>query len=337
MAGLTDLLAQEFGLIVKPLAESSASKIGESKSNNSKAGNSKAELWHESVKAYALYQMPADSNSTVSKSAKTEQLLGYFYLDLHSRKGKYSKNRHRAIQRGVKDSSGNWVQYPMSALVLNLPKTAWRQTHIKSLFHEMGHVLHNLLAVQDFYQTSGISIAPDLVEMPAKLFEMLSFQPQMQSRYLGAVLVEQANAQTNAQLGTRYNLRLFKAAQALYFYRESARWQSQSAHDAAHLTQLESINQSLFKHFVGYDYPQAASNQFSFSHIATYGPRYYSYMLSERLALQLLADAKNQRFSKNDILNSIFVTGGSESIDQMLSNLYGNSTTLMEKLKGDVQ
>ena len=279
--GLFTLLESEFGLTVTPLKEAA---------------------WHNSVGVYML-----------KEAGKDGQNIGKFYLDLYPRKNKYKKNRHRAITRGVEG-----VQAPSGALILNLPKDKWKQTHLKSFFHEFGHLLHNLVAKQKYHIVAGISIENDLVEMPAKWFEWLSFDAKMQQRMFGKV-VAVGDAPDS---GTTFKLRLYKAGLALAYFSQNVTGDN-----------IESINAKLALKFLGHPYAKGASNQYSFSHLGTYGPRYYSYIWSEVVARRMLEDYLAGRYTGRDYLNSLFKQGGSIEMTEMFSLLYDKSLNLQDIIK----
>ncbi|QBY03859.1 hypothetical protein E2K93_05445 [Thalassotalea sp. HSM 43] len=276
--GLFTLLETEFGLQVRKLDEPA---------------------WHKSVSVYMLKQAGEQGKD-----------IGKFYLDLYPRKKKYPNNRHRAMRRGITD-----VQMPVSALILNLPEDEWQQTHLKSFFHEFGHLLHNLVSIQPYHVVAGISIERDLVEMPAKWFEWLSFDPAMQKRMFGKVVATTEKPDT----GTKFRLRLFKAAQGLAFYSQPV--------TAAN---IEQINAKLSQIYLGHPYPKGASNQYSFSHLGTYGPRYYSYIWSEAIARRLLEDYMAKRYTGEDYLHFLFEQGSSIKMTEMISKLYKKPVTLQD-------
>ena len=276
--GLFTLLESEFGLTVVKLDEPA---------------------WHNSVAVYMLKE--GDNN------------IGKFYLDLYSRANKYTKNRHRAIKRGV-----TGIQMPSSALILNLPEKEWQQTHVKSFFHEFGHLIHNLVATQKYHIIAGISIENDLVEMPAKWFEWLSFDPKMQQRMFGKVVL----AGEAPDSGTTFNLRLYRAGMALAYFSQDVNSEN-----------IEEINAKLALKYLGHPYAKGSSSQYSFSHLGTYGPRYYSYIWSEVVARRLLEDYFAGRFSGRDYLHSLFEQGGSIAMTEMFAKLYKKTLTLQDIIK----
>lgn len=289
--GLFKLLEKEFSLKVKPL--------------NLK----KQELWFANVEAYELYDLKK------FKDGKPKY-YGKFYLDLHPRAGKYKKNRHRAIKRGVSNIA--FEQKAEGALILNLPEKSWKQKHIKSFFHEFGHLLHNMVSVQKTHIEAGISMERDLVEMPAKWFEWLSFDPDVQKMMFDHVIVDNVKADE----GVKYQLRLYKAAYALAYH------QTDPSHES-----FEAINTKLFKDYTGYEYIPDSGSQYSFTHLATYGPRYYTYLWSEKMALRLLQDYKNDAFSARNFFDLYLSIGSQYTTLEMLSHLYDRPLTLPEVIQ----
>ncbi|CAH8383597.1 unnamed protein product [Eruca vesicaria subsp. sativa] len=77
--------------------------------------------------------------------------LGYLYLDLYSRKGKYPGCASFAIKGGRKISESDY-QLPVLALVCNFSRARdssvvkLNHSEVEVLFHEFGHALHSLLS-----------------------------------------------------------------------------------------------------------------------------------------------------------------------------------------------
>ncbi|PIA35745.1 hypothetical protein AQUCO_03500240v1 [Aquilegia coerulea] len=121
------------------------------------------ESWHEDVLKMALHH-PEEGD------------LGYLYLDLHSRKGKYPGCAHFAIKGGRRISATEY-QLPIVALVCNFSAPPGSSTarlnhcELETLFHEFGHALHSLLSRTDYQHFSGTRVVIDLAEIPSNLFE----------------------------------------------------------------------------------------------------------------------------------------------------------------------
>ncbi|MGO3127571.1 MAG: M3 family metallopeptidase [Luteimonas sp.] len=122
-----------------------------------------APVWHEDARFYRL----TDADGA---------LVGQFYLDLYAREGKRGgawmddcRNRRR---------TADGVQTPLVYLVCNFGRgTGGRPatfTHgeVITLFHEMGHGLHQLLTQVDTLPIAGINgVEWDAVELPSQFME----------------------------------------------------------------------------------------------------------------------------------------------------------------------
>lgn len=142
LAGLFHIIHSLFGVRVEP---------------------DQAPTWHPDVRFYRLVNAQG-------------QMLGQFYLDLYAREGK----RAGAWMDGYRDRcrSGQTWQKPVAYLVCNFargyhgqPATLSHQ-EVMTLFHEMGHGLHQLLTEVDVEAVAGINgVEWDAVELPSQMFE----------------------------------------------------------------------------------------------------------------------------------------------------------------------
>jgi oligopeptidase A len=142
LAGLFDVIQRLYGLKVQP---------------------DTAPVWHENVRFYRL----VDADGT---------LVGQFYLDLYAREGKRGgawmddcRNRRQTIAG---------VQTPLVYLVCNFGRGAegkpatLSHNEVTTLFHEMGHGLHQLLTQVGELGVAGINgVEWDAVELPSQFME----------------------------------------------------------------------------------------------------------------------------------------------------------------------
>lgn len=102
--------------------------------------------------------------------------IGYFYLDLHPREGKYNHAAAFGITDGKKISETEY-QGPVRAMVCNFPRAQGGEPalihhrDVDTLFHEFGHILHGLLTKAEYAFFSGTSVAWDFVEAPSQIME----------------------------------------------------------------------------------------------------------------------------------------------------------------------
>ena len=118
-------------------------------------------VWHPEVRMFE-----------VSNSAG---LIGRFYLDLFPRENKFNHAACFTMIPGKETSQG--YQMPQASLVTNFPRptgdTPSLLTHsdVVTLFHEFGHLMHDLLTRAPFSAQSGTSTKRDFVEVTSQLFE----------------------------------------------------------------------------------------------------------------------------------------------------------------------
>ena len=125
--------------------------------------------WHADVEMYQVKEY----------SENKQNIVGYFYLDLYKRKHKYNQTRCINLQHPCKSTvQSNLYQYPMVVLISNILKVTDCFTHkeISTLFHELGHVIHQLLGKAKYSIFSGTNVEYDFVEVFGLLYEKLSWE-----------------------------------------------------------------------------------------------------------------------------------------------------------------
>jgi oligopeptidase A len=133
-----------------------------------------ADTWHADVKFFSI----EDARG---------RLVGQFYLDLYARDAKrggawmdVARNRRRI---------GEQVQTPVAFLTCNFSAPAGGKpamfTHkeVRTLFHEFGHGLHQLLTRVDELGVSGINgVEWDAVELPSQFMENFCWEWEVLAR-----------------------------------------------------------------------------------------------------------------------------------------------------------
>lgn len=122
-----------------------------------------APVWHADARFYRL----VDADGT---------LVGQFYLDLYAREGKRGGAWMDDCRNRRATSAG--VQTPVVYLVCNFGRGAadaqatFTHNEVITLFHEMGHGLHQLLTQVDALPIAGINgVEWDAVELPSQFME----------------------------------------------------------------------------------------------------------------------------------------------------------------------
>ncbi|XP_019176680.1 PREDICTED: probable thimet oligopeptidase [Ipomoea nil] len=125
--------------------------------------NAGVELWHPDVKLFSVSDL------------SSKEPLGYLFLDLYSREGKYTHTCVVSLQNGSLINGTR--QIPVALLVsqfdkeIGAPPGLLRFSEVVNLFHEFGHVINHMCNRASFPKFSGLRLDPDFVEIPALLFE----------------------------------------------------------------------------------------------------------------------------------------------------------------------
>lgn len=224
-------------------------------------------VWHPDVRGYDVME------------AKTGQYLSSFYLDLFPRDGKY---KHAAAfpVRGVSLAA---KRTPVSVLVTNFSRDGFNQDELETLFHEFGHIMHDVLSKTRYVLNAGTGVKRDFVEAPSQMFEEWSRRPESLALFasvcasckpMDAKLIERMNASRAFGQGRRY------AAQRLFAAYDMA------LHAPVAVDPLQAWIDLASKTPMGYEpgtlFPAA------FGHLmGGYQAGYYGYMWSEVLALDM--------------------------------------------------
>lgn len=160
--------------------------------------------WHPDAKLYAV------------SDAAGGAPIGYFYMDLFPRDGKYKHAAAFNIVVGRRLPDGT-RQPPVSAIVANLDKpTAERPSllnhdEVETLFHEFGHIMHQTLTKAKYGRFAGSNTARDFVEAPSQMLQNWVWDPVVlqslsghykdRSKKLPKELLDKMIAAKNADVG----------------------------------------------------------------------------------------------------------------------------------------
>ncbi len=140
-----------------------------------------AKVWAPEVKQYEI------------QDKKDGRLLGYFYLDLYGRPGKYTHAACATLTPGRRLKDGSY-SYPMAAIFANLSSptkgkpsllTYADRGEVITLFHEFGHAMHVTLTRAPYASFSGTSVKRDFVEAPSQMLENWVYRPEILDRLSG--------------------------------------------------------------------------------------------------------------------------------------------------------
>ncbi|KAF7824901.1 mitochondrial intermediate peptidase, mitochondrial isoform X1 [Senna tora] len=214
--------------------------------------------------------------------------LGYLYLDLYSRKGKYPGFAHFAIKGGCRISETEY-QLPVVALVCNFPGSSNPSTvrlnhwEVETLFHEFGHALHSLLSRTDYQHFSGTRVVQDFAEVPSNLFEYYAWDYRVLKTFakhystgeeIPEKLVESMKSAKKMFAATDLQRQIFYALVDLTLFGEQP----------FPLRDTSSIIAELMREYTSWEHVEGTHWEARFSHLLNYGAGYYSYLYAKCFA-----------------------------------------------------
>ena len=250
-----------------------------------------AAVWHSDVLLYCV----ADSQSG--------QALGYLYLDLFPRQGKFG---HEALFPVVSGRlvNGEYTR-PVAVIAANKnPATSNGKpallTHpeVVSMFHEFGHALHALLSRAPYASLSGCNTAWDFMETPsqtlerwphdARVLDLLSGHYSDRSRKLPARMRDTIIELRDFCQGYFYAI--------LFAYSEF----DLKAHRANGPVDVTALAAKVCSDYTGLSQQPGTHFPATFGHImGAYDAGYYSYAWSRVFAIDCFA-----QFEKEGLFNS---------------------------------
>jgi thimet oligopeptidase len=129
-----------------------------------------ASVWHPEVRVF-----------DVGEAAGGEP-FGRFYLDLFPRPDKYNHAMQDTLRPGRRLLDGSYQQ-PVAVMLANLTRPAagrpslLRHDELITLFHEFGHVLHDVLARAERTRYAGAETEWDFAEAPSQMLEHWCWEP----------------------------------------------------------------------------------------------------------------------------------------------------------------
>lgn len=246
------------------------------------------EKWHEDVRTYEVKDL---SGNTVA----------YFYFDLFPREGKYKHAACFGLVKGRELKDGSY-KLPAAAIVSNFtppsPNTPslLKFDEVVTLFHEFGHVTHNIFTKSKYAMFSGTSVSRDFVEVPSEMLENWAYYSEVlkkiSSHYvtkepLPDSIIEKIKEAKNVTSGLFYLRQLFFAILDMTYHTKKGK------------VDTTKIYEKLMKKIFLIPMTDGTHPQASFGHLmGGYEAGYYSYLWSEVICSDFF-----EEFKKNGIFN----------------------------------
>lgn len=266
--------------------------------------------------------------------------VGIFFMDLFPREGKYTHAAAFTILKGYASSLGEY-NIPVSAIVANFsPPTKddpsfLTHEEVKTLFHEFGHIMHQVLTRARYAMFSGTSVKHDFVETPSQMFENWCWKKEPLKKMSGYYgdrnkpipdkLIEDLIRTKLVNIGIRY-LRQVSFGLIDMTYHTSSKVDSTK------------IYKDISKKIMMIAIPDNTVPQASFGHLmGGYDAGYYGYLWSEVYAHDLFSE-----FEKYGLFNTelgkkyrtlILERGGEIEPDELIQSFLGRKPNMDAFLK----
>ena len=268
--------------------------------------------------------------------------VGVFLGDYFARDGKRSGAWCSSFRS---QSRVNKIVSPIVLNVCNFAKPAKNADALlsfddaKTLFHEFGHALHNLLSNVTYNRISGTSVARDFVELPSQLYEHWLLTPEVLKKFAKSKEDGQSmSGELTQKLVDSIN---FGSGFKTIEYLASAIVDLE-IHSSGPYSDFENVQTKILEEL---DMPEgiimrhAISN---FSHIFSgdgYSSGYYSYLWSEVMdsdafeAFRERNDFFDKELSKS-LESFIYSSGGSVEPDKLYQSFRGRDPSIEPLLRG---
>ncbi len=245
--------------------------------------------WHDSIYPFRI--------------ERNGQTVAYFYMDLFPRQGKYGHAASFTLINGYLQPDGKY-RAPVSAIVANFnapqpgQPSLLEHSEVVTLFHEFGHVMHQVLTTAAYGSFSGTNVLNDYVEAPSQMLENWVYQPEALKKLSGHYL------DNTKKLPDELIEKISKAKKVdsgiLYLRQASFASLDMEYHTASSVDSTE-IYQKAMRDIMMVPVQQGTYPQASFGHLmGGYDAGYYGYLWSEVYAADMF-----QRFAKEGLLNPV--------------------------------
>nr|CAD2185171.1 unnamed protein product [Meloidogyne enterolobii] len=273
--------------------------------------------------------------------------LGLIYIDIDQRDSKLQGDCHFTVRCSKKLQNGEF-QTPIVVVSLGfnyaysldlysdgtIGEIEMHPHQVENFFHEMGHAMHSILGRTVFQHVAGTRCSTDFAEVPSHLMECFFNDPKIFQKIC-------RSAQTGRMLDEDLVLALIKrrklfpavkyTQQAIYslfdleLHGEHAEAISQNKLTTTDLF-INLHKQALPQFHIEPDY----AFHHRFSHLVSYGAKYYSYLLARSSAAMIYEKlfANNLIYEKanGDKWAEVQSHGGEYSSDVLLAKALGIST-----------
>lgn len=279
-------------------------------------------IYNPDVKLFCVF----DLNDT-----NLERPMGYFYLDLFPREGKYN---HAAMFTFLSKSEYN---LPISAIVCNFdPELNVEFDNVVTYFHEFGHLMHSLCSKNNIPSLAGTRVQLDFVETPSQMFEEWCYCLEPLKRLVIPSLVDEVNSELIIKLNKQKKL-----MQGIYYARQlSYGLLDMAIHSEQKPANTWEFYDNLSKELFGYGTNPKVNMLANWGHMFGYDSSYYGYLWSQVYSIDLFSffqggNELNQELGRK-LRDKILAVGGTKDGLELLRDFMmrePNANAFIEWLK----
>ena len=254
------------------------------------------------------------------------KMTGRFYLDLHPRPGKYSHAEMVPVLDGIRGK-----QLPEAILVCNFPAPTaddpglMEYADVVTFFHEFGHLMHWIVASQQWAGVSGLTMESDFVEAPSQMLEEWMRSPQVLASFarnyktgepIPAELVERMNRASAFGRGTWAMTQNEYTAVSYDLYKSNPQ-----------TTNPDTVTQQDIRRYTLLTQTPGTHMWASFTHLSGYSSAYYTYLWDK-----VIAEDFFRKFDQENLLagdtpmryrHVVLEPGGTMSANDLVKNFLG--------------
>lgn len=262
-------------------------------------------LYAPNIKLFCVYDL-TDSELTTP--------MGYFYLDLFPREGKYG---HAAMFTFVRGSKYN---LPVSAIVCNFdPQSNVDFDNVVTYFHEFGHLMHNMVSKVSISSLSGTACQRDFVETPSQMFEEWCYCEEPLKRLVVPEFINSINSELVSKINKQNKQMqgMFNARQLSFGLLDQAIHSDEIPEDT--WTYFNNLTVELFD----WEISPKTNILGNWGHMFGYDSSYYGYLWSKVYAIDLFSFFKSDPMNKKmglRLREEILSKGGSLDGLELLEN-----------------
>ena len=292
-----------------------------------------ADVWHQEVKLYRI------------DDAQTGAEIGYIYLDLFPREGKYKHAAAFGVIPGRRLPDGSYRK-PVAAMIANLAKPAPGKpallTHdnVETFFHEFGHLMHQTLTKAKYASFAGTSVKRDFVELPSQMLENFVWEREVLDIISG-------HHETGEKLPDELFQKMVGAraymdyGMGLFYLRQMALGMIDMIYNTAIPAQTTELFRQIMESVGLIPVQRGSHPEASFGHLMGYASGYYGYLWS-----LVFADDAWTRFAKEGLFNpkvgrawrdEVLAWGGARPEEESLKAFLGRDPSdkaFMDNMEG---